>query len=70
MRYRKGFHHFASVIVIRGLLSSSVNFYMLIFLSETTLPIGTKVVRNVHWIVLCKVDIFFPLEICHKKRVK
>jgi hypothetical protein len=37
---------------------SSVNFYILIFFSETTGPIATKLGRNVHLIVPYKVYVF------------
>ena len=38
---------------------SSVNFYILIFFSETTRPIKTKLGRNVQWMVPYKVYIVF-----------
>ena len=38
-------HHLASTL-------SSVNFYIIIFVSETTGRITAKLVRNVHWIIL------------------
>ena len=37
---------------------SSVKFYILIFFSETNGPIGTKLGRNVHWMIL---KVFFLL---------
>jgi hypothetical protein len=46
-----------SVFILLDLLS--VNFYILIFFSETTGPIRTKLGRNVHWMNLKKLRIFF-----------
>ena len=40
---------------------SSVNFSHFSFFSETTGPIGTKLSRNVPWMVLYKVSVFFPV---------
>lgn len=37
-----------------GYLSWLVNFYIFIFFSETVWPIGTKLGRNDHWMVLYK----------------
>jgi len=36
-----------------------VNSYILIFFSESTVPIGTKCCRNVHWFVLYEVYCFY-----------
>jgi len=41
-------------IVITVRPSSPLNFYILIFISETTGPIRTKLSRNVDWMVLYK----------------
>lgn len=35
---------------------SSVNLYILIFFPETTRPIGNKLGRNVHWMILHQLD--------------
>jgi hypothetical protein len=43
-------HHFAYVVISKLLL--------LIFFSETTGPIKTKIGRNVHWMFFCKEYVF------------
>ena len=53
-------HHFASVVVVvvRRRRPSSSTFNISIFSSETTGPNGTKLGRNVPWVVLYKVCVF------------
>jgi hypothetical protein len=54
------------IAITWGLLS--VTFYICIFFSETTGPIGTKLSRNVHWMVLYKVYDFLLIRSTQKKQ--
>jgi hypothetical protein len=64
-------HHLASVLIaVRRLpsLLSSVTFYILIFFSETIWPIGTKLARDVHWMVPYKVCVFLLIRSTQMKQ--
>ena len=47
-------HHLASVIIVHKLVH-----FIFFSESESTGPIGTKLGRNVHWIVPMKIYVFF-----------
>ena len=47
---------------------SSVNFYISMFFSETTGPIGSKLGRNVHWMVPYKVYVLLLIRSTQKKQ--
>ena len=47
---------------------SSVNFYISMFFSETTGPIGSKLGRNVHWMVPYKVYSLLLIRSTQKKQ--
>jgi hypothetical protein len=69
LTWPKGSCHVLSLLCVRRLLLLSVSLYILIFFSETFESVGTKLGRNVNWMVFYTVCGFFLLETSSQKKI-